>query len=380
MLAAIAVAPLLAHLCVPVRFNQFMVQRYELQHGRDRPRELGRLVRSAYSSGLNVLSLRPRWRAPALDDAREMFEYVFSWLPSRAIVYPTEAVYYFSLVVEGRAVWGNVGAASLEQGVVDFSYFTRPGEWTSLSTFSLADGVRVTRVSERVHEVTYGGRSVVFELSDSDLERPRRLALIPDEELVGHVLDESAIKFFLLFNRLTWSFYYVLDEEHGASDRLQPLGESLLVGRRTGFVYFPEPDHDRKLLVGVSLHNVMLNNYFDGPCDQVPYRAPLRDRLHLAYPNTMLGDGIDEHGVLVDREPWERVAICAFRRYSSLSDLEELYRGCSPAEPRSVYWSCLTKEWWNTPFWRQRMSEALRAEGKTPPPAPPIASRPGRGA
>ena len=44
----------------------------------------------------------------------------------------------------------------------------------------------------------------------------------------------------------------------------------ILVGKRTGFAYYRDHRLERKILIGVFEQNVRLNNYFDGPFDQLP--------------------------------------------------------------------------------------------------------------
>ena len=362
---AIFSIPLLLHLLVvPLQFNQLMIQSLEVRYGGNPIGELGRMLLSAYSSGLNVLSNGPAKEPPGFDNRKEMFEYVFSWLPSFAYVFPTEGFYYYSLKVEGEDVWGNFRAADLEAGRLSMAYFTVPERRTHFLTMTAEDGLSVVALSDHTYNVTYAGRTVSFQLSNIANTRPRHPEMLSEEEFVGNVHDESGVKFVLVFNNETSSFYYLLNESVRLTEPFTKLSDSIFIGERTGFMFFQDPHYDRKFLVGVNLKNVQRNNYVDGPGDQVPYRAFLRDKLHRAYPNSMLGDGVDEHGVYLNKETWQRLAICPYRRYASTQEVIELVARPSAGGSKSAYWTSLTKEWWNTPSWRRTVEAKLVAEGK----------------
>ena len=357
--------PLLLHLFfVPLQLNQLMIQSLEVRYGHNRLGEIGRMILSAYSSGLNVLLNRPAKEPPGFDNRKEMFEYVFSWIPSFAYVFPTEGFYYYSLKVDGEDVWGNFRVADLEDGKLSMAYFTVPERKTRFLTLTAADGLSVVARSDYNYDVTYAGRTVSFQTSDIANKQPKNLEILGGEEFVGNVHDESGVTFVLVFNDETSSFYYLLNEEVGLTERFTKLSDSLFLGERTGFIFFQDPHYNRKILVGANLKNVQRNNYFDGPGDQVPYRALLRDKLHRAYPNSMLSDGVDEHGVYLNKEFWQRLAICPYRRYASTQEVLELVASRSTGGSKSDYWTSLTKEWWNTPSWRKMVEEKLAAEEK----------------
>src|SRR5262249_52761692 len=43
-----------------------------------------------------------------------------------------------------------------------------------------------------------------------------------------------------------------------------------LIGKRTGFAFYRDHRIERKILIGVFEGNARVNNYFDGPFDQLP--------------------------------------------------------------------------------------------------------------
>ena len=123
-----------------------------------------------------------------------------------------------------------------------------------------------------LYRITYQGTSVLFALNDVSQIKPPAGAIGPDERLIGPVFDESAVRFFLVYNSKAKVFHYILDETAPVPDQLEPSPRSdrLLVGKRTGFAYYRDHRLDRKILIGVFEQNVRLNNYFDGPFDQLP--------------------------------------------------------------------------------------------------------------
>ena len=94
----------------------------------------------------------------------------------------------------------------------------------------------------------------------------------PDEKYLGPVFDESAIRFFLVFNKRLKLFHYVLDETVAVADQFvrASLTSRILIGRRTGFAFYQDYRLKRKILIGVFEGNARVNNYFDGPFDQLP--------------------------------------------------------------------------------------------------------------
>jgi hypothetical protein len=55
---------------------------------------------------------------------------------------------------------------------------------------------------------------------------------------VQRTFDKSGYQFFLLFNEKSNYLFWVLNEEPGVPDVLEPAGEDLLVGRRSGFAFW----------------------------------------------------------------------------------------------------------------------------------------------
>ena len=188
------------------------------------------------------------------------------------------------------------------------------------------------------------------------------MKLLPSEEFVGHIHDESGIKLFFLYNHDTNAFYDVLDDEFGTTDNFAELGENVLIGKRTGFIYYFDREFDRKILVAVNNRNASANNFLDGPGDQVPFRLNFKDKLNATYPNTYLFGGINPHGVYLDTNEWTRIAVAPFEITDNAQSAIDRVDKCDSISEKSVFWTCLTKEWWNTPEWRQSVYDKLRDE------------------
>lgn len=331
---------------VNVQLNQFEVQKNELRYGVISRETLFDLLKSQYLGGLNVLSnLFSRSSQVEFDKPESVFAYVWRHLPPYAVVYPTETYYYWRFTKGGETISGNLRLLDLDDGVMHMGYFhtNAPNEEGGYKPFSQKDGVSVEKVAPYRYRVTYDGKSVLFKMSDFFARPPEKLRMIPEEEFVARIWDESGMKFFLLFNRDTNSFYYVLDEEGGIPERFHEEND-YFIGKRTGYAFYVDAEHDRKLLVGVHIGNIYANNYFDGPFDQVPPRLPIKTKLEAAYPYVAYNGGIDEHGNFLE-EDGVRVAISPYVDYETIDDLREAHKECTAQrDDPLVFWSCLTYE------------------------------------
>ncbi len=208
-----------------------------------------------------------------------VFAFVLNSLPDRVKVYPTENYYYFSFTYAGVPYAGNIrfDASNRDQGKVNFDYFEKATPWRpdtpgQHKVLDASDGVLLTKLEPLVYRLSYQGKSVVFELNDLSQVKPPPGILAERESYVGPVFDDSGIRFFLVFNAAIKNFFYILDETVKVADQLYPIGSGgrVLIGKRTGFAYYRDRRRARKILIGVYAQNVALNNYFDGPFDQLP--------------------------------------------------------------------------------------------------------------
>lgn len=296
-----------------------------------------------------VETLRKRPELP-LSDARRMFSLVLGSLPDAVIVYPTENYYYFNFLADGVRYAGNIrlDASTRDQGKVHFAYFPDLQEWSGNEQVNYlvldADyGVEVKKLEDLLYQVRDGDRAVRFRLNDLSGVKPPPQAILPGERYIGPIFDESAIRFYLLFNEARKTFHYILDESEGVDDKLEPSAytDRILIGRRTGFAYYRDHRTERKILIGVHESNARVNNYFDGPFDQLPDNfiegESLRSAILQVEPS--LAGQIDRHGSAPDGS--SRYMIAPYRHYAFEDELL-YFHNCAtwPKLKPEVYPSC----------------------------------------
>jgi hypothetical protein len=267
----------------------------------------------------------------AIDDPLAVFAYVLDSLPERVKVYPTENHYYFAFDLNGIRYAGNIkiDARLRAEGKLAFAYYEERAIWLTDTQGSELDlgpshGVTVEKVEPLAYRVTYGKKSVVFALNDlSQVKLPPK-ALAPDEQFIGPVFDESAVRFFLVFNAKLKLFHYILDETVNPADVFvpAPVGDGrILIGKRTGFAVYSDRRRARKILIGVYHGNVTANNYLDGPFDQMPDNFiegdSFRQAILAAEPE--LKGKINRYGSFADGA---RYAVQPYMVYRNPKDLE----------------------------------------------------------
>jgi len=247
----------------------------------------------------------------AINDPIAVFAFVLGNLPERVKVYPTENYYYFRFAHNGVPYAGNIrlDASDRDAGKMHFAYYQDLADWTGDSpvthrVLDASQAVTVEKVERLVYRISHQQKSVVFALNDLSQVRPPATALGPDEKFIGPIFDESAIRFFLVFNSRLKIFHYVLDETVKVADEFVAAKRTnrILIGKRTGFAFYRDHRLDRRILIGVLERNSRLNNYFDGPFDQLPDNFiagdTLRDAILAADPS--LKGQIDRFGAFAD--------------------------------------------------------------------------------
>ena len=291
-------------------------------------------------------------RAPSLPvaDPMAMLAYVLGSLPDNVKVYPTENYYYFVFYHDATRYAGNVrlDASDRDEGKLHFAYYEDLAEWKEESPVQYvkldkANGVTVEKLDRLAYRVSYGDKSVVFRLNDlSDVKPPANI-MGPDEKFIGPVFDESAIRLFLVYNKRLKLFHYVLDETIKVADQFvrARLTSRILIGKRTGFAFYQDHLLKRKLLVGVFEGNARVNNYFDGPFDQLPDNfidgEALREAILEVEPS--LAGKIDRVGGAPDGSG--RYLIGPYVYYRTEADLQS-FHACADSRRRTddTYYSC----------------------------------------
>jgi hypothetical protein len=212
-----------------------------------------------------------------IDDPLAVFAAVLKNLPERVQVYPTENYFYFRFTHNAVVYAGNIrlAASDRDRGKVNFAYSEPPADWNPNpknhhAVLGAEQGVTVEKSGPLSYRVTHAAKSVTFARNDLSKVKPPPDAIKPDETFLGPVFDESAIRFFLMFNARLKVFHFVLDETTPVADQFSGLkgSEGIQIGKRTGFAFYSF--EGRKILVGVDERQSRLNTYLDGPFDQLP--------------------------------------------------------------------------------------------------------------
>ena len=288
-----------------------------------------------------------------VDDPMAVFGFVLARLPQRVKVYPTENYYYFGFMHNGIRYAGNIrlDAGNRDDGKADFAYFEDTAQWYEDSAIKhlvldAARGVTIEKVEPLVYRVSYQGTSVTFALNDLSKVKPPAGALGPDEKFIGPIFDESAIRFFLVFNPKLRIFHYVLDETESVAERFfsSRQNDRILVGKRSGFAFYRDHRLNRKIMIGAFEGNMRANNYFDGPFDQLPDNfiegETLREAILSVRPQ--LKGHIDRFGSAPDGSI--RFMIGPYLPYREVSDLEPIHACAEKKQKRPDYYRCFVTD------------------------------------
>jgi hypothetical protein len=305
----------------------------------------------------NEAYLEEVMRSSVLDvnDLKATFAYVFAALPDRVKVYPTENYYYFTFIHDGVPYDGNIrlDASNRDEGKVIFAYSEDLEEWrgeTEVKHIILdaSMGVTLEKLEPLVYRMTFQQKSVVFALNDLSQVRPPAGALAPREKFIGPIFDESGIRFFLVYDSKLKLFHYILDETVKVHDQLErsQRTDRILIGKRTGFAFYKDRLYNRKIMIGAYAGNMQVNNYFDGPFDQLPDNfiegETLRQAILAVEPS--LQGQIDRFGGWPDGS--QRYAIDAYVPYQSMDDLYPVDRCATRKKANAAgYYACFAVEY-----------------------------------
>jgi hypothetical protein len=289
-----------------------------------------------------------RTSALAIDRPKHIAAFVFAALKDRVRVYPTENYYYFRFVHDGTVYTGNfrLDATDRDSGKIHFAYAEELGDWKPdgpeyYEVLDAASGFAVEPLRPLVYRVTHRNKSVVFELNDLADVTPPAGATSASETFIGPIFDESALRFFLFYERPTKSFLYVLDETARPPEHLdaRKTANRILVGRRTAFAFYRDHRLDRKILIGALSRNVRLNTYFDGPFDQLPENfikgETFRDAVIDARPDLK-----GRIGRLGHFPSASRYAPDPYMHYEKLADLDRVHVCATARQRQPTYYRC----------------------------------------
>lgn len=150
--------------------------------------------------------------------------------------------------------------------------------------------------------------------------------------------------FSLVFNGAANTFLWVLDPEQTMPVELVDLTPQTKLHILSGFAFFQRDADSRKILIGVDQHNVIRNNYFDGPFDQLPDNwLPETDFKALVERSIPSLQGqINARGEYNEMEA--RVAVMPYMHYTSLADLLDRQSACLSSTPmgqNALFLACM---------------------------------------
>jgi hypothetical protein len=293
-----------------------------------------------------------------ITDPVEVFGHVFNSLREEVTIYPSENYYYYIFNINGRTFWSSfcLPADKRDKGILSFGYIEKSNYFTGddpqaaggSKDFTPADGMVINKINSIKYSVIYNGKTVVFNLHKLNLTPPLKIKFMLEEHLIGPTFDESGLQFYLVFNKKTDHFYWILNEEEYVPENFDADSCNLFFGRRTGFAFFNDTLHFRKIMVGADAYNVLKNNWYDGPFDQLPDNyiqtgeIEIKKYIEAAYPAD--SGKIDRYGNFLDQEG-VRVAIAPYYAYYSKEELIEYIRECMLEEKDlSKLFTCLTQQ------------------------------------
>ena len=283
-------------------------------------------------------------------DAVSVFKMVLNSLPDRVTIYPTENYYYFKFNYAGVSYSGNIRLENerRDKGQVHFAFAPEFAEWKEqdpavFKILTRKDGVSIEKLGELSYRVSHGAKSVAFDLLDLSHVQPPQGAMSSDERFIGPIFDESGVRFLLVYNQRLKAFHYLLDETITPNESFTPAPSTdrILIGKRTGFAFYRDHKLERKILIGVFEGNSRVNNYYDGPFDQLPDNFikgnSLRDAILDVAP--YLKGRIDRYGSSFDGET--RYMIAPYTHYAVEDDLL-MFHNCAESKdvPADQYHLC----------------------------------------
>lgn len=295
-----------------------------------------------------------------LNDIKSVWWLVFSQIPEEVNVYPTENYYYFKFFEGGREIWGNIRLDTdlRAKKEVSFAYFSvlnrsekpfNSRSFTKHKMLTEEDGVKLKEIDPLTYSITYLNKTVVFHLHNVPQNLPEGMQLRDGEKFVSRTFDESGFQLVLLFDDKDPAFRFVLDETAPLPDTLERVGERLLVGRRSGFAFYEDTELSRKVLIGVDYKNISVNNYYDGPFDQLADNFVFDDKFKnyaiRVFPS--IEGKINQRGVFLDEngEPKNsRLSLQPHLKFYSLQHIQQYIEKCEERASERDVIACLTRD------------------------------------
>lgn len=215
---------------------------------------------------------------PSACEPRSVVSDLLRQIGPSAKVYPTENYYYFQFYQGGKSYSGSLRftPGKREKGILEFACYETYASWLQFergtdffADLSEKDGVRLTAREHLAFELAVEGQTTTFSLNDVD-QTPNGEILTADERFVGRILDESGLRFDLVYIPDRKSFFFALDTRTQVDETFVTVSPHVHLGRRTGFVFYEDEARKRHILIAVNSEETYKNSWLDGPFDQLP--------------------------------------------------------------------------------------------------------------
>lgn len=315
------------------------------------------LQAAPFESHSSYLSANAARFVKNINDVDMVFYEVLKRLPKDVFLHTTENYSYFTFVDGGVEYQGNIRIEeTAEINQLNFAYSVRPAPWISEPTvyYKLFKNDRAFQISKLAPDsfgIKFLGLSRVFHQANVAAVRPPDRMVKQGETFLGECLDESGLRFFLLYDEVANTALYVLNESPPVPDKLEPAKDEagadmkgLEVGLRSGFVFVRDRETSRRRLVGIHAGNADRNNYFDGPFDQLPdsYEGPMSIRDMFTRIDPKLAGQMDKKGNFLN-DSGSRAVVNPYLSYNSVSDLQPLLSCIDIAADDVTYRKCFKK-------------------------------------
>ena len=173
-----------------------------------------------------------------------------------------------------------------------------------------------------------------------------------DEEFVATTFDESGLQFHLLFNKTTSRLFWILNEDGFVAETFTRSHRfpDVVLGDRTEFAFYDDSLHTRKVLIGVAGLNVLHNNWYDGPFDQLPdnyvYTGQINLKPYLMAHYDVDSTAIDAYG---NYNKTSRIPVAPYAVYFEMDALD-FVDSCKTRRPdETAFYACLTEQHYEIP-------------------------------
>lgn len=327
-------------------------------HGSDQSGDLhnaGVFTNDSYISGL--------YTNTNLKDPVDVFRYVFSKIDEDVTVYPSEGYFYVKFGLRGKLLNCAIMLFPPERdsGIINFGYIVRVEdklrqkwvpEYGGGKSLTDSDGVHIEKLNDFLYSITFEGKTVRFTLYNDGVQPPKKARLQKDEVFVGPSFDESGLRFFLIFNSTIKDLYWVLNEDGFVPEDFSSFSSDVVIGDRTGFAFYLDSANTRKILVAVDGFNMLQNNWYDGPFDQLPdnhvHAGQIEIKKYLDTAYRLGPEVLDKYGRF-KHTTGSRIPVAPYRSYFDRNELRFVDTCRTLASSSSEFYAMITAQRFDVP-------------------------------